>query len=124
MKDLESDAFFQMLDAVGRGEPAITPHVAAKLMEEVARPVEPKRTGRLDRSALTAREVDVLRCMVRGTVSNREPEECLGVTENTVKYHVQNILDKLDLHSRAELVAYAAREHLVDPEKEWRKSRG
>jgi DNA-binding NarL/FixJ family response regulator len=68
-----------------------------------------------DPDALTDREQDVLELMVHGTTSNRDLAETLGITENTVKFHVRNILDKLHLHNRAQVVAFALRNRLVDP---------
>ena len=53
--------------------------------------------------------------MVEGVASNRKLAKRLGVSENTVKFHVRNILDKLRLHSRAEAVGYALRKKIVDP---------
>jgi DNA-binding NarL/FixJ family response regulator len=55
---------------------------------------------------LTSREHDVLELVVRGA-SNREIADALVVTENTVKYHLKNIFQKLHLKSRAQVVAYA-----------------
>jgi DNA-binding NarL/FixJ family response regulator len=52
--------------------------------------------------------------MVTGVTSNRELADRLSVKENTVKFHVRNILDKLHLHNRAEVVAYALRHDIVD----------
>jgi len=112
LKDLESSEFFELLEGVGRGEPALTPQVARKLLEEFARTEQ--ETKKQDPRALTEREREVLELMVRGTTSNRQLAADLGVTENTVKFHMRNILDKLHLHSRAEVVAYALREHIVD----------
>ena len=52
--------------------------------------------------------------MARG-MSNREVAEQLYISENTVKNHVRNILEKLHLHSRMEAVMYAIRMRLLDP---------
>ena len=114
LKDLESSHFFTLLDGVGRGEPALTPGVAKKLLDEFARP---KKTVReqYDPDALTDREREVLELMVQGTTSNRRLASQLGVSENTVKFHVRNILDKLHLHNRAQVVAYALRNRIVGP---------
>ncbi|REJ77148.1 MAG: DNA-binding response regulator [Acidobacteria bacterium] len=57
--------------------------------------------------ALTERELVVLDRMARGITSNRGLATELGVSENTVKFHVRNILGKLGLHKRAQVVAYA-----------------
>ncbi|HEX9886832.1 MAG TPA: response regulator transcription factor [Longimicrobiales bacterium] len=113
LKDLESDQFFELLEGVGRGEPAITPSLAKKLLEEFARSRPAERRAR-DPLALTEREREVLEWMVTGVTSNRELADRLSVKENTVKFHVRNILDKLHLHNRAEVVAYALRHDIVD----------
>jgi len=112
MKNLESDQFFQLLEGVSRGEPALGPALARRLLEEFAK--GPRRS-REDPDALTEREMEVLELMVKGTTSNRRLAKALGVSENTVKFHVRNILDKLHLHNRAQVVGYALRNRLVDP---------
>jgi DNA-binding NarL/FixJ family response regulator len=111
IKNLEADEFFGLLEAVGRGEPALTPTLARKLLREFAKPGQPKDSP----DALTDRELDVLRCLVDGITSNRRLAEKLGVSENTVKFHVRNILDKLHLHNRAQAVAFALRNRIVGP---------
>src|SRR6267378_1973487 len=58
---------------------------------------------------------DAIRAVVQGQgMSNREIAEDLYISENTVKNHVRNILEKLHLHSRMEAVVYAVREKLLD----------
>jgi DNA-binding NarL/FixJ family response regulator len=64
--------------------------------------------------ALTEREREVLELLVRGVTSNRELAEQLFVSENTIKYHLRNILDKLHLQNRAQVIAYAMRHGLVN----------
>ncbi|MFQ5525635.1 MAG: response regulator [Thermoanaerobaculia bacterium] len=112
LKDLEADEFFSLLGAVGRGEPALTPSLARKLLDEFARPAGRKSD---DPDALTDREQEVLELMVDGVTTNRRLAKQLGISENTVKFHVRNILDKLHLHNRAQVVAYALKHRLVDP---------
>lgn len=112
IKNLEADEFFALLDRASNGEPAFTPALARRLLSEFARPVEsPAVSGKED---LTAREQEVLELMVEGVVSNRRLAKRLGLTENTVKFHVRNILDKLRLHNRAEAVGYTLRKR-IDP---------
>jgi DNA-binding NarL/FixJ family response regulator len=105
LKNLEADDFFAMLDRAARNEPALTPVLARKLLKEFATPTE------ID--ALTAREREVLELMVEGVTSNRRLAKRLGLSENTIKFHVRNILDKLHLHNRAEVVGYALRNKIV-----------
>jgi len=107
LKNLEADDFFALLDRASQGEPAFTPALARRLLVEFAKPPEKPATPEPD--GLTDRERDVLELMVEGIVSNRKLAKRLGLSENTVKFHVRNILDKLRLHNRAEAVGYALR---------------
>jgi len=112
LKNLEADDFFELLDRASRGEPALTPAFARKLLQEFARPEATVTPDEGD--ALTAREREVLELMVEGITSNRKLARKLNVSENTVKFHVRNILDKLRLHDRAQLVGYALKRKIID----------
>ncbi|MDQ3856518.1 MAG: response regulator transcription factor [Chloroflexota bacterium] len=109
-KNLESAQFFALLEGVTRGEPALTPRLAHKLMLEFARP-SAKQEAPPD--ALTDREQEILELLVEGITSNREIADRLVISENTVKYHLRNILDKLHVQNRAQVIAYAMRHGLV-----------
>lgn len=111
-KDLESAQLFALLDGVMRGEPALTPALARKVLAELARP-SATRSEPAGQS-LTDREQDVLELLVAGVTSNRDLALRLFVSENTVKYHLRNILDKLHVQNRAQVIAYAMRHNLVD----------
>ena len=113
LKNLESEEFFALLDGIGRGEPGLTPTLARKLLQEFARPAA-AQTPAHDPDALTDREREVLELLVQGVTSNRKLARQLGVSENTVKFHVRNILDKLHLHNRAQVVSYAIRHKIVE----------
>ena len=114
-KNLDSGEFFRLLDGVARGDPALTPGLARKLLGEFARPAPPPQTSATTPAvALTDREREVLDLLVQGVTSNRELAERLVVTENTVKYHLRNILDKLHVQNRAQVVAYAVRHGMVE----------
>jgi DNA-binding NarL/FixJ family response regulator len=116
LKNLESRQLRSMLEAVRRGEPAITPATAARIIDEF---------GRRDREAsaavnrLTERELDVLRLVTVG-MRNKEIAQRLRISGNTVKFHLGNILGKLHARSRTELAARALREGLVPPQVEER----
>lgn len=112
LKNLEPAPFFDLLQGVMRGEPALTPALARRLLSELARPSTPARTQR-GPDELTEREQEVLQLLVQGVTSNRELAERLVVTENTVKYHLRNILDKLHVQNRAQVVAFALQHGLV-----------
>jgi len=113
LKNLEADEFFSLLDRAGAGEPALTPTLARQLLQEFARPIVAEPTGN-DPDALTEREREVLELMVSGITSNRKLAKQLNLSENTVKFHVRNILDKLRLHDRAQAVGYAMRQRMAD----------
>jgi DNA-binding NarL/FixJ family response regulator len=113
LKNLEADDFFAMLDRASRGEPALTPALARRLLNEFAKPSAEAQSA-VQGEDLTAREREVLELMVEGITSNRKLAKRLGVSENTIKFHVRNILDKLRLHSRAQVVGYALRNRIVD----------
>jgi DNA-binding NarL/FixJ family response regulator len=106
----------EALRAVQRGESQVSPSMAAKLLTEFAAlakgaeaPPPPARPA----PKLTDREMEVLRLVATG-VNNREIARQLFITENTVKNHVRNILEKLQLHSRMEAVVYAVREKMLE----------
>jgi len=116
LKNLEADDFFALLDRAAAGEPALTPLLARKLMQEFARPNAQPKTSETDPDTLTVREVEVLQLMVEGVTSNRRLAKRLDLSENTIKFHVRNILDKLHLHNRAEVVGYALRKKISGSE--------
>jgi DNA-binding NarL/FixJ family response regulator len=107
-KNLDSAEFFRLLEGVARGEPALTPGLARKLLGEFARPTTRTAPGE-GPDALTEREQEVLGLLIQGVTSNHDLAERLVVSENTVKYHLRNILDKLHVQNRAQVVAYAVR---------------
>ncbi len=110
LKNLESAQLRSMLEAVGRGEAAITPATAARIIDEFLRPDRAPAVADPDR--LTDREVEVLQLVTQG-LRNKEIGARLGISENTAKFHLKNILEKLHAQSRTELAARAVREGLV-----------
>lgn len=111
-KNLEGQELFAFLDGVMKDEPALTPALARKVLGEFARNgsgiVKPPV------SVLTDREQDVLVLLTEGVTSNKELAERLFISENTVKYHLRHILQKLHVNNRAQVIAYALRHGLVD----------
>ena len=112
-KDLDGNAFCDLLGRVQEGGPALTPHLASRLLQAFVdsegTPPEPH-----DPTGLTDRERNVLDTMARGITSNRELAATLQVSENTVRFHVRNILDKLNLHTRAAAIAFALTHGIVE----------
>ena len=106
LKNLQPERLISTLRSVQDGESAISRSMTLRLMEELSRTKKPEYPVEI---TLTHREIDVLRAVAAG-LSNHDIANHLFITENTVKYHVHSILDKLKLSSRKE-VADFAREH-------------
>ncbi|GAB3205095.1 response regulator [Marinactinospora thermotolerans] len=100
--------------AVHKGHSFLTPAMAAKLIREFTASSGRERGGPVPvpPPALSTRETQVLRLIARG-LSNRDIAAELVISDNTVKNHVRNILDKLQLHSRVEAAVYAVRENVL-----------
>lgn len=116
LKDLEADAFFEALDAVEHGESVISPRLARHLWTEFqATASREVPAGAQDEAeALTPREWEVLRLVAAGH-TNREVAERLRVSENTVKFHMRSILDKLHLRNRTEVTAWVSARNATEP---------
>lgn len=105
-RDVDEQHFITLLERAASGEIVVAPGFAARLLDLYARTsvgATPERRA----MALTQREHDVLTHMTRGQTSNRALAEAMGLSENTVRFHVRNILEKFHVHSRAAVVAYA-----------------
>lgn len=114
LKEISADEVVAAVRAVAGGQSLISPSMASKLLTEFASMVR-RSDGRqqLPAPRLTEREMDVLRLVARG-LNNRDIAAKLFISENTVKNHIRNILEKLQLHSRMEAVVYAVREKLLE----------
>lgn len=112
LKDSSIDEVAQAVRLVADGQSLISPSMAIKLLDEFKQMSTTDRTS-VPTPRLTDRELEVLRYVAQG-LNNREIAKQLFISENTVKNHVRNILEKLQLHSRMEAVMYAVREKLLD----------
>jgi len=108
LKDLQANEFFEAIDAVEHGESVIPARLASRLWTEFQRlSARDEDAGTDEGQALTDREWEVLRLVAAGQ-TNREVAEHLSISENTVKFHMRGILDKLHLRNRTEVTAWAA----------------
>jgi DNA-binding NarL/FixJ family response regulator len=113
LKDASIDEVAQAVGLVADGQSLISPSMATKLLDEFKQMSVVGRRQDVAAPRLTDRELEVLRLVARG-LNNRDIAKELFISENTVKNHVRNILEKLQLHSRMEAVMYAVREKLLD----------
>jgi DNA-binding NarL/FixJ family response regulator len=113
LKDLEAEEFFDALDAIEHGESVIPPRLARSLWSEFGR-VERGADAPTSEGGLTDREQEVLRLVASG-LTNRAVADRLAISENTVKFHMRGILDKLHLHNRTEVARWAAARRLDGP---------
>ncbi|MBI5962489.1 MAG: response regulator transcription factor [Chloroflexi bacterium] len=109
LKSLSSDEFINLLRGLEKGEPPIPSSVTARLMNYVAQQSSPNEVRN---DNLTEREVELLGYLGLG-LPNKLIADRLGVSDNTVKYHIKNILQKLNFSNRAEAAAYAVRHNLT-----------
>lgn len=109
LKNIPVVQLLAALHAVEKGEPALSPDMVARLMNELTRTPspDPSQAAGIDPlNRLTPRELEVLREVATG-VANRTIADRLFISENTVRNHVHNLLEKLNLSSRREAVNLA-----------------
>jgi two-component system NarL family response regulator len=114
LKEIPIEEVAQAIRSVWAGQSRISPSMASKLLTEFAamsKATEEK--PQMPAPRLTDREMEVLRLVAQG-LNNRDIAAKLFISENTVKNHIRNILDKLHLHSRMEAVVYAVREKMIE----------
>jgi len=114
LKEISIEEVANAIRQVHAGQSMISPSMASKLLTEFATMV--KKTDEKPAAAqprLTEREMEVLRLVAKGR-NNRDIAKELFISENTVKNHIRNILEKLHLHSRMQAVVYAVREKLLE----------
>jgi len=111
-KDTPLPDLITAIDAVDAGGAALSPTMAGKLLDVTNQLLRHEELLSTRKPSLTGREIEVLELVAQGNTS-RQIGDILFISENTVKNHIRNILDKLGLHSRNEAVLYAVREDLI-----------
>ena len=112
LKNLSANEFFEMLDGLQRGEAAMTRQTTTRLMKGLT---DLPRQRAEPAQSLTQREIELLRLVAEG-MSNKAIAQTLSISENTAKYHMRNILQKLGVQNRTEAVTQAIRAGLLDPD--------
>lgn len=115
LKEIAVEEIAETVRAIVQQQAPVSPSMTSKLLTEfrsLARRASEREE--LLPPELTDREMQVLRLIAQSR-SNKDIAAALYISENTVKNHVRNILEKLHLHSRMEAVTYAWRKRLLDP---------
>ena len=109
LKDSSPEDLLQAIDDVHHGKSSLHPVIAQKVIHEMHQPSDLPPTD----DPLSEREVEVLRNVAQG-MSNQEIAQTLKIKEGTVRFHVGNILNKLQLANRTQATLYALREGLAE----------
>jgi len=112
MKDLTYHDFIDMLTGLENGEAAITRKTAGRLMASLANGEKQSESLAVP-VQLTPREIEVLKLVGKG-FSNKAISQALSISNNTIKYHLRNILQKLNAQNRTEAVTRAIKLELLD----------
>ncbi len=115
-KNLPISKLILSLEALERGEVAVSRTMTARIVKKFAETRPEQVTIPAEMAKLTPREVEVLKVLETGA-TNREIAGLLFISERTVKNHVSNILGKLNLKNRAEAANYARRHGLLGENK-------
>lgn len=104
LKNINSDFLLNSIRKAVEGDSVLSPEMTTKLITQLRAPT----TQDIDTlyETLTPREKETLAWLTKG-VSNKEIARALDLTESTIKVHVQNVLRKLNLHSRVQAAVYA-----------------
>jgi two-component system, NarL family, nitrate/nitrite response regulator NarL len=111
LKNLSVNKLLASLRALERGEAAISRTMMARILEEFAISTPPASTSPSPLIGLTSREIEVLKELADG-ITNQEIAARLYISENTVKNHIHNILEKLNLNNRREAIEFARKHGL------------
>jgi len=112
LKSEPTETFLHLLEGAARGEAAVSPTLAGRLLREFARLAAVDRSDGTVADLLTPRQLEVLRLVADGMLYKQVAAR-IGVSERAVKYHMGEILVRLHVHDRGEAVAYARRVGLV-----------
>ena len=112
LKNMPGEQFGRILADIANGEVPLSRGLAAKILAEFARLAQAPAAKGSDKDDLSDRECEVLQLVADGA-TNKEIAAQLFISENTVNYHMKNILSKLHLRNRAQAVAYALQSGLV-----------
>lgn len=111
LKSQDTGQFFAQLQALAQGEVVFAPGLAARILHEFGRQAPSNRAAAAiekPEDALQARQLEVL-TLVAGGLTYKEAGKQLGLSEHTIKYHMSEIVQRLHLENRAQVIDYARR---------------
>jgi len=118
LKSISGNAFIEALRGLEQGTPPFSPGLASRLLSEFAklsgtqdgssRPASPSREKEKKTNGLTERQTEVLRLVAQG-LTYREVGERLALSERTVRFHMTEIISRLHLQNRNQVLAYAGK---------------
>jgi DNA-binding NarL/FixJ family response regulator len=111
LKNMEAERFVNLLSSVMDGEVVVSPWIADKIVKESFRQPGRRGSSRFVND-LTNKEAKVIKLVANGA-SNKEIATSLNISDNTVKYHLRNIMEKLQVRNRAQMAVYAVRKGIV-----------
>ncbi len=113
LKNLEPADLVTYLTGVMKGETPISGLMATKIFEHfTGNPVSSEPKNDREKKPLTKREIEVLQLVIKGA-TNRDIANELHISENTVKNHLRNIMEKLHMQNRIQAATYALKEGLI-----------
>jgi len=113
LKDLEPYQLYDLLESISRGEAPLSGVIAAKILKEFTNPSGATTQEAEVIDELTPRETQILQLVAKGK-SNKDIADELVISENTVKIHIRNILEKLHLKNRIQAAVYAVSQGIIN----------
>lgn len=117
LKSLDSQSFIASMRGLEEGKAPVSGEMTSQLLVHIAQQAKSSHLLDESRPVLSEREIEILKLIAHG-LKNRAIAEELKISENTVKYHLKHILQKLNLKNRAEAAAYSVQSALATPKTE------
>lgn len=116
LKSQSAERFLELVEQVQAGGAALPPELAARLLTEFARHARrAEQSTTVSNDDLSERQAEILTLVARG-MTYSQIGDLLHLSESTVRYHMSQIMDRLHLKNRAQVIAYAAGHGLLPPD--------
>lgn len=113
LKDVFPESLLQAIESIHNGIPFFSPSISTRVLEVIRSRTQKKKESESLEEKLSPREIEVVKLLALG-ITNKEISERLFISEGTVRSHVYNILSKLNLENRSQVVLYAIRYGIID----------